>query len=271
MAGSAQDIIQSFLDQYGLGSLGSWAWQQYLDSGATNISDFMPQLNTNLQQTQEFKTRFPAYDALIKAGKGISIDQYVNYEQTVGQLLQQYGVPRGMYDTPSGIASLLISNVSASEVNDRLKIAADAAFNAPQEVRDALRANYGVDPGGLIGYYLDPDKAEPLLAQQYAASQVSAAAVMNGMTASKDLSERLAAQGVSFGQAQQGFGNAANLKSLESGPGEQVSNDELATAQFGDSTAAKKVDRVATGRVNQFKSGGGAADSATQGVVGLGQ
>jgi len=271
MAGSAQDIIQSFLDQYGLGTLGDWAWQQYLSSGASNVSDFIPQLSNQITQTDAFKARFPAYDTLMKQGNGITVAQYVNYEQTVHQLLQQYGVPRGMYDTPQGIASLLTNQVSPTEVNDRLKIAADAAFSAPQEVRDALQQNYGVGPGGLVGYFLDPDKAEPLLAQQYAASQVAGAAAMQGMSASRALSERLASEGVGFGAAQQGFGAAAAQQGLETGPGETVNQDDLVNAQFGDAKAQRTVQRVVGGRVAQFQGGGGALDSTTQGAVGLGR
>jgi len=258
----AKAVLQTALDQYGLGSLADWAWKRYLETGSTDL------VFLELKQQDAYKQRFPAMAELAKSGQAISEAAYINYEQTVGQLLQSYGVPRGMYDTPASIAKLLTSQVSPSEVNDRLRIATDAAYSAPKEVKDALAQQYGVTGGSLTAYFLDPDKALPLIQQQWAASQVTGAAAMQQLQIDQATSERLASEGVNFNQAQQGFQQVAGLRALEASPGESATQADLIGASFGDQAAGEKVQRIQKGRVASFQGGGGATDSAS-GVGGL--
>jgi hypothetical protein len=260
----AKALISNALDAYGLATLGDWAWQRYIETGST------AQVMLELQGRQEYKDRFPAMAALAAKGQAITPGAYVAYERQVSQLLHQYGVPAGMYDTREGIASLLTNNVDTPEINQRLQIASNAAFKAPQEVRDALSSQYGVSAGGLIGWFLDPDKAEPLLEQQFAAAQVTGAARAQQVMIDKETSERLAAQGVSYAGAQQGFGQVQTLNALEGGTGETIGQGALIDAAFGDANAQARVTRIQKGRAAGFQGGGGAAAS-NSGVVGLGR
>lgn len=260
---SAREIIQALMEQVGLGALGDWAWQQY--QSGVQAQDIV----LLARQTDYYKQRYPAMEALNRAGRGITEGQYQAYETTMRQLVQSYGLPKGMYDTPDAIADLLIKDVSTAEAADRVKMAAAAAYTAPAEVRKALTDKYGLTPGDLIGYWLDPDKAMPLIERQYNAAQVLGAGSRYGVDMTTQKAEELASRGVGYDAAMQGFGNVAKQGSLTGGPGETISQGDLVDAQFGDVKAQAKAERVAGGRTAAFAAGGGAV-AGQGGVSGLG-
>jgi hypothetical protein len=260
---SAQTFLNDFFASRGLATLGTWAWDLYKQGVSVD------EIKLRMYDTPEFKTRYPAYETLAKAGRAISVDAYQAYEKTTRDMLHQYGIPAGMYDTPESISKLLINDVAPTEMNTRLQIAAAAAYSAPQEVRDALQNQYGVQGGGLIGYFLDPDKATPILQRQWEASQVTGAAYRQKLALDVAEAERLAAQGVGYDEAVQGFGQVAAQSALGTGSGETVDQNTQVAAVFGDAAALSSVQRVQRSRAAQFGGGGGAQDSQ-QGVTGLG-
>jgi hypothetical protein len=268
-SGSAKQIIYEFLAQYGLGELADWAWGLYtgLDGGP---GASIEEIRLALPSQKAFQERFPAYDQLAKEGRAISPNAYIAYEQQLRGYLQQFGVPAGMYDTPQGIANLLIADVSAEEARARLSIAADAAFSAPQEVRDALRDRYGLSARDLVGFYLDPEKALPLLQQQYTSAQIIGAAQQQTVDVATETAERLAAQGVNYAQAREGFGTVNRLSDLTAQEqGGSVSQGDLVGAAFGDGDSGKRVDREIGRRVAQYRSAEGGAAAGNSGVSGL--
>lgn len=268
---SARGIITAYLAQYGLEALADWAWNYYIgaDGGPGHTFE---EVKLALTQQQAFKDRFPAYDDLAQRGIAISPDLYIDYERRVFGYLQQYGVPSGMYDTRESIAQLLRNDVSSEEVGQRLGLAAAAAFASPQEVRDALRDRYGVTSGDLVGFYLDPDKALPLIQQQFTAAQVAGAATQQGIDTTTEQAERLAAQGVTFDEARSGFGQVRALGDLE----QQVMGDASVTrealvgAAFGDASASQAVDEALRGRRARYTGQQGGAAATGAGVSGLG-
>ena len=261
---SAMKSIESWFNDRGIYGLGEWAWQRLLD-GASE-----PEIYLEVREQPQYKARFPAMDELASQGRAWSEDEYISYEKNVVELLKRYNVPAGMYDTPAGMKSLITSNVSAAEVNERLTIAASAAYKAPQEVRNALAANYGVNPNDLIGFYLDPDKAMPILEQQYRASQVSGAAAITGVGTALEQAERLAAQGVTFDQALAGFDKVAQTSGLAGAlGGETVSEQERVDAAFTGGAQRTKMERVQASRAANFGDQGGAV-ADREGVTGLG-
>jgi hypothetical protein len=273
MAASAKDYITNLLAFYGLGAdLTDWAWGLFTgEGGAAPLTT--DEIVGMLPQQQAFKDRFPAYEQLAKDGRGIDIPTYMAYEKSVRSMLQQYNIPAGMYDTPQGIASLLLNDVDVQEVNQRLAIAADAAFRAPQEVRDALAQRYGMTSADLTAYYLDPDRALPLIQQQYTAAQVAGAASRQGFNVDTLTAERLASQGVDYGAAASGFGKAASEMDLTNtlfGASDQsVTQGELVNAQFGDAAAANKTEKVARQRSAAFGGQQGGIATNQSGVSGL--
>ena len=127
---SARAVLQAALDQYGLGSLAEWAWNRYLETGSTD------QVFLELRQQSAYRQRFPAMEALSRSGRAISEASYIEYERTVTQTLHQYGIPRGMYDTPDAIANLLVNDVSAPR--------STTASGSPRRPRCPLRRRSGM-------------------------------------------------------------------------------------------------------------------------------
>jgi hypothetical protein len=264
---SAQTIIETYLAEYGLESLAGWAQKTLGENPQIDSATF----EALLYATPEFQERFPAFNELRRTSRGISVKDYQNYETAMRSTFQLWGIPYEMYGTKESIADLLLNDVSAAEATWRIEQAAEAAFTAPAEARESLMSMYGVDSGGLIAYWLDPDRAQPILERQWAAAQIAGAAKRQEVGTSIEEAERLASLGITQAQADQGFSDVSMAKGLTSGAGETVTQAELTAARFGtDSAAAKKVERVRGGRVGQFQSGGGAAESQS-GVTGLGR
>lgn len=260
---TGSSVVRDYLRTFGLESLADWAWAQHL-AGASD-----QEIMLEIRQRPEYKARFPAMEQLAKEGRAIDEISYINYESTVRSLLHQYGIVQGMYDTPEQIAKLLLSDVSAAEVNDRLQTAAALTFEVPAEVRNRFMTEYGGTPGGLASYFLDPDRAGPLLNQQYRAAQVMGAADQQRVQVGRDLAENLALSGVTYEQARTGFGQVAQTAALGAGYGETIGTDERIKAAFGDAGAAAVQRRVTRSRQSQFMGGGSAAETQA-GVSGLG-
>lgn len=260
---SAKALISGFLGQADLSSLADWAWGKYLDGVPVE------QIMLDLRATPEYKTRFPAMAQLAAEGRAITEADYIGYEQTVAQLLQQYGIPKAMYDSPASIAEMLVNDVSPSEIQSRLQLAATAAYQAPPEVRNAMLADYGMGQGDLTAIYLDPDRALPVLQQQWATAQVQGAGTIQGINVGQMTAEQLAQRGVSFTEALTGFGNVNATAGLGAGFGETAAEQERIAAQFGDTAAQRQVQRVQASRIARM-SGGGSAAETSSGVVGLG-
>lgn len=221
-----------------------------------------------IRTTPEYKQRFPAMEALGKKGRAISEAEYIDYERTASNLERRYGVPTGML--MGSVSELLTNEVSASELNDRVLLASAASIQAPQEVKDTFMQYYGISEGGLTAYFLDPDKATPLLEKQYATSLIGVEASRQGVGMDVYGSENLANLGITQEQARQGFGRVAGAQSLTQGRGDVVSQQELLSGTFEQSEQSlKNIERASKARTGRFQEGGGFASSA-QGVGGLG-
>lgn len=266
----AKALIDQWFASIGLPQLGEWGWAKFQQG------ESLDQIAWEVRQTSEYKTRYPAMAELVARGDGITEAEYRSYENTISSLAQQWGLPRGMYDTPQAVAGLLLSNVSASEASSRIQLAAAAAYTAPAEVRDVLRNQFGGGTGDLVGMYLDGNKALPILTAQYNAAQLVGQGLAQGfggvstqaaLRYGQNLSQTdpLAAQQ----QAQQAIGAVANQTGLTKGFGELATTDELLGTQFSDAKASRVVQRVQRGRLAQF-AGSGSLAEASSGVVGLG-
>lgn len=269
MAQSAQDVLRQMLDEYGLGDLASWAWNDYLVSGQPDLSSYKGELFDKVTQTDLFKSKYPAYHTLIQQGKGISIEAYRQYTDQIQSDLHRFGIPQEMYGTPEAIGKMMTNGVDVAEARDRIQIAAQAAYQVPQEVRDALRQDYGIDQGGLIGYWLDPDKAEPILQKQFTTAQVQGAAKIQGVQTDLATAQRLAEQGVNFGDALTGFAAAKALDGLQFAGGDSVSQAQITGAVFGSAEDKANVQRVQRARQAEFGQASG-ADGTQRGVTSLG-
>ena len=270
---SARAIVNNFLQQFGLGSLGQWAWSRYQQLGGGQTA--LDQISVEMVDQPAFKIRFPAYEPLAKAGHAMSPAEMISYENTARQIFHNAGVPQGFYDTPKELATFMVNNVSTSELQSRVQLATDAAINSPPDVRDQLEQLYGIPAtGSLTAYFLNPTKALPVIQQQFTASQIAADASRTGvgqLTAGQ--ASHLAQLGVSDSQAQQAFGTLGTQQGLFEAQVQGESQIDLATqlgATFDNSAAAQlRIRQRQEARLADFQGDSG-FNPSQQGIGALG-
>lgn len=265
---SARGLINTFLQTYGLSSLGDTAWNWYLTGQSPD------QILLNLRGTAEYKARFPAMATLSQRGQSITEQQYIDYEKSIAQQNQAAGLPQGMYDTPDEIAKLLTSSISPSEYQARLQAYQTAAWQTPPEVRQALTDYYGVTPGQLTAFFIDPDQALPLIQRDLAAAQAGGSAQRTGFgQIDQANAEYLASLGLSQSALDTGFNKLGTENQIIQGlPGQQsgIGTQTAIQAQFGQNAQAQQAFEAAQqNQLNQFKQGGSVAAS-NKGVLGAG-
>jgi hypothetical protein len=245
--------MRGLMDQLGLGSL-MGKITEYVQDGYDGDA-----IMALIRTTPEYAARFPAMKALAAKGRAISEAEYIEYESAAATFERQYGLPAGMLGKES-VTRLLEKEVSARELEERILMAAGGAFQTAPEVQQAFQEYYGIGPGGLTAYFLDPDVATPLLNKQYASSRIGGEAQRQGIGIDRQLAEALQVGGVTADEARGGFQKVASMAGLTSGPGESVSQRQLigATLQE-DVAAANAIERVSMSRAGAFAGGGGFA------------
>lgn len=267
--GDAFATIQAILQQYGLGSLADWAWGE-LVSGASASKILL-----DLYQQQAFKDRFPAIFTRQEQGlPPISPAEYIAYEDQARQLFQAAGFPVGFYDQPQDFTSLIAHDVSTAELQSRVQMYQQAAVQTPPEVKAELQTLYGIDQGGLAAYYADPDRALPLLQQQYQAATIASSALRQKYgQLSVTEAEQLAAAGLTGQAADQAFAMLGTMapeftQGLGGTEGD-ISREIQLAAAAGDQAALQEIQARAKSRAGAY-TGGGQFASGQTGVSGLG-
>lgn len=268
---SAKGLINSTLATYGLSSLAEWAW------GKWTAGESIDQIMLELRDTPEYNARFPAMKQLSQQGHALSEAQYIAYEESAAQAMKAAGLPAGFYDSPADYAGFLTNNVSISELTQRLNDYQTIAFSSPQAVRDELQTLYGVTPGELTAFFIDPTKAEPLIHQRFAAAQAAGYSDVTGFgKLNVSQAETVGNLGLSEGQLSQGFGQLASENEwwtpLVGNQGEQaISKDVAIGAQFENNAADQSIINQRKGsRISPFAGGGGVAQNQ-RGAVGAGK
>ena len=269
---SAHAIIESFLDQFGLGSLATWAWERYLKLGGG--PDAINQIQLEVVKTPEFNARFPAYATLAKRGQALSPAQMISLEQSYAAALHGAGIPSSFYDSPQDYAKFMIDNVSPSEVAQRAQIAAQEVLTAPPDARAQLQRLYGLSTGALIANALDPAKALPIITQQWQAAQNAAIAQGTGFgQLTRGQAEDLANEGVSPAQALSSFSKLASEQQLMAGTTEEGTNISQSTqlaAEFqGNAQAQQRIAQRQAQRIAAYQGGAG-FNAGQTGITGLG-
>lgn len=267
MAG-AFDTIKQALDEYGLGSLASWAWSRF-QSGAS-----VDQIMLEVYDRPEFKATYPEYETLAKKGRAYSVAELQAYRKAAVGIFRSYGIPESFYDTPAELAQFAANEVSVAELSKRVADAAEAVYSTSPAVRDEMQRLYGVQPGEMIAFWLDPQKAEPLIKQQFTAAQIAGQAVQTGYgMLTRQEAEQLTGLGVTSETAAQGFAQLAAAQPLFQPirEGEQGITQEVQLgAAFGkDAAAMRQVEQRKQQRQAEFEAGGGFA-MGREGIVGLG-
>lgn len=221
---NAYAAIQQMLAEYGLESL------------APKILGFVQEgydtstISYELQQTAEWKKRFAANEARVKAGLSVLTPQeYIATERSYRQIMQSAGVPAGFYDQTTDFEKFLAQDVSPQEVQNRVQAATDFVNRADPREMAAFKKFYTT--GDMIAFALDPKRAAPLVGKAFAAASIEGQATAQGLNVDKAKAEQLASVGVDRNTAQQGFAlisqeiDNANKLAAVSGEGGFTTND----------------------------------------------
>ncbi|HUR52877.1 MAG TPA: hypothetical protein VMZ71_02015 [Gemmataceae bacterium] len=266
---SARAIVDTTLAEFGLQGLGDRVWS------AVNSGEIVPeQISTYIRQTDEYKQRFAGMAQLQSRGRAISEAEYIATERSYAQVARAAGLPSGFYDSPDDFSRLIGGEVSPAEFSERVQTYSRIANDSPPEVRSELQRLYGIGPGELTAYFIDPDRALPLLKTQAQSASLSAAAGRTGFGGLQvSEAERLAQLGVTDQQAQEGFGALVDSKelfsSLDAGESAIGRDVQIGAAFEGNARARSEIEKRRARRKAQFDGGGSyATDKA--GFAGIG-
>ena len=205
---SAYDVFKQTLAQWGIpmGADIEAVIRQAVVDGTT--PDQIDLIIPDIQSTQTWKNRFPGWEKRVQNGYNqISVGEYLQLENQYKRIMQAAGLPVGFYDDHSDFGNWIANNVSPDEVSNRVAIAADAARKVDPTARDLLTKFYGVTAGDLTSYFLDKDRALPVLDKQYKAVNVATFAAKNGLKVNDPSHyEDLVDQGVTAEQAANAYG-----------------------------------------------------------------
>jgi hypothetical protein len=246
---NAVAAIQGMFAQYGLSALSGLVERYVLEGYNADAIEML------VRQTPEFKSRFPAMDALAARGRAISVNEYLGYERAAAAIEQRYGYPKGF--VTEQVTTALSNEQSIDELNNRAAIAAADSLYAPQDLRDEIARRFSIDPdSALKAYYFDPTVSLPMLERQSAAARLGVWATRQGVDATTEFALSLADRGISEEQAQAGFGQVARQVSLTTGRGDVATGQQTQQAAFGDTAASEEVLRAQRARVGRFQQGG---------------
>lgn len=167
----------------------------------------------DIQKTKSWNQRFPGWAERVKNGYSqLSVDEYLNLENTYRRTMEEAGLPKGFYDSPSDFGHWIANNVSPDEIQSRVQIAVNAAKSIDPTARRLMAQYYGLSTGDVASYFLDQKRALPVIERQYNAANVASWAERNGLDVSgMKHYEDLVDKGVTADQAAQGYGTVKTM------------------------------------------------------------
>jgi hypothetical protein len=254
---SAYGVISELLNAYGLGALTDFVNQLVFNENVMDANVLMGRI----RQTSEYKQRFAANEQRRTKGlNALSESEYTSMERVYMQYLRASGLPKEMYDQNTDVQALLANDVSVAELASRINQGYEAVKNSDPQVVNEMRRLYGVTDSQLAAYFLDPERATPILLRQAQSAQIAAqSTIQAGIELQQGTAEQLAAAGVTAEQAQQGFQAIRQAQDLFAAtPTEQaITTEEQIAGVFGTSGEAQQ--RIRTrqrARQAQFEVGG---------------
>jgi hypothetical protein len=270
---SAKAIIDENLRQWGLEGLSGQVDEWLKDPVFVNNPAAVA---TEIRKTETYRTRFAGMAQRTAGGlNAISESEYLELERGYQSTLRQFGLPASFYDQPDDFAGFIGRDLSVAEIADRALKGYVRVQEAAPEVRAAFTQMFGVQgDANLAAWFLDPDKAAPLLERQVEMAAVSGSGAQQGFNIDQSIADTLVRRGIREEQAQQGFFELGRSRRLfdESISESQdlIAEREGVGAVFGtDAEAARLVDRRLQGRKAAFEGGGGALVTE-RGISGLG-
>lgn len=200
---SVSDIMTERFKQYGLESLAG-AVRNLAIEGANEAT-----ITLALQETPEYKQRFRANEARIKANlRVLSPVEYLKNEDAYRQTLREYGLTK--YDTDEYVTKFIENDTAPEELSGRIALGVNRIQNADPLVLKTLRA-YGVTDTDMLEYVLDTKNKLPELTRKVQVAEIGAAAAAQGLQSVQATSEALANQGIDQAAAQRGYSAIAGF------------------------------------------------------------
>lgn len=260
---NAYELLKNLLKDYGIESLAP-AVLTLLQKGYTQET-----VVVMLQETPEYKQRFAANEARVKAGLSVlSPAEYIQQEKAYRQVLESYGMPKGFYDQTSDFTQWLIDDVSPNEVNERARAAAEAVSSSDQYYLQGLR-NMGLGEGDVIASMLDRSRALPILQKVIKTSQIAAEAYRNKLDISEARASYFAGLGVTQDRAREAYQVIGEIgdtaRKLGDVYGEKFGQEDLEEELLGGSgLASQKRRRLANREAGQFGGSSAGVKSTTR-------
>ena len=202
-AENAITVLTDRFTKYGLASLVPRI-KQLAISGASEST-----ITLQLQESEEYKTRFKANQDRIKKGlRVLDPGDYLNLEDDYRQILRAYGLKA--FDTDAYVQQFIANDIATTELSNRVVTAVQRVQNADPAILTTLRSFYGISDNDLVAYVLDPNQQFQKIERQVAAAEIGAAAGLQGISTGVSVAEQLAAQGVTKAQAQKGYATIAD-------------------------------------------------------------
>ena len=209
---SVSDVLTDRFKKYGLESLVG-AIRNLAIEGASEAT-----ITLALQETPEYKQRFVANEARIKANlRVLSPSEYIKNEDAYRLTLREYGLNK--YDTDEYVTKFIENDTAPEELSGRIALGVNRIQNADPLVLKTLRA-YGVTDTDMLEYVLDTKNKLPEITRKVQIAEIGAAARAQGLNvgtteaeiaAYKAASEALANQGVDQADAQKGYSAIAGF------------------------------------------------------------
>lgn len=260
----AKQILRAVLTQYNLQELETPIWTKYTRQ-EVDFTD-ADALVLSVKDEPAYKKRFRANELRKAAGLSELLPStYIEMEKSYSNVLAKNGLPAGFYDDPADFERLIGGDVAVTELDNRLRDAYRVVEDADETVKQKLRQEYNLTDGDILAYFIDPERARPLLTaadykrQAQAALFMGRAQTMGGIGLAKTQAEELVRAGVTLAEAEQGFSEIGKLGELTTArPGEgAISDQELIAQQFGLNEAKRaELERRKKLRLGEFAGGG---------------
>ena len=201
----AYALLQAELDQWGLGELATLIQNDMANNIGPN------QAVLDVRNSAAYKARFAGNFTRQAAGLNmLSEASYLALEDSYSNLFSQYGAKN--LANKAQFATLIGNDVSSTELNNRLDLAVNQVQQADPTVLNTLKQYYPtVSNSDLVSYFLAPNETLPMLQQQVGTAQVGAAAAQQGLSDTQQRAQQLQQLGVSYSQAQTGYGKIAEV------------------------------------------------------------
>ena len=233
-----------------------------------------------LREQPEYAQQFPGNITRMKNGlPPLKEDVYTSFVQAMQEAGRAAGLPQGFL-TSSEIGTLIANEVKPAEFTKRLTNAFESVQNADPTVLQALQDHFGLTPGHLAAWALDPKKATDLIAQQVQEAKYMSETQMAGMKQGMSVqqAEQLYQYGQTTGVGESGIRSdidqAARQQSLiGSAPGQVrqgVSQQQLIAGTAGYDPKARQAVAISKAEQAAPTSGGGGDLMSQKGVVGAG-